>query len=188
MVDPTQSCPELGLEWNHPMPCPKWACTCPPKEKCFACSPELWEWRPPVHRRRGPILDLDEIQVAIARSPSAPSLHTPCLLQDVTTLVAEVGVKGCPMEVVDAWKIVSDRVLLRAKSLGHEWVTRVEPKKFAGPVLGRWVGGVYPDDSVAVVWWTDYFLDHRLPSHAYEDLVGEDCSTWQKVTDELSDG
>lgn len=131
------------------------------------------------------ILSVDEVQVAIARSPSAPSLHTPSLLHDVGALVAEIKAKGCDTTAVDAWPGVKTRVMLRANVLGHEWSYTEEPAHPTGPALGSWVGDVYPDDSVAVVWWTDQFIDYRFRDHSYETLVGQTCSTWDRVAGEL---
>lgn len=133
------------------------------------------------------ILTMDEVQVALARSPSAPSLHTPTLLKDVRTLVTEVKVKACEVTVVDSWPIVKERVLLRANLLGHEWVYAKNPERVTGAALGSWVGKVYPDDSVAVVWWTDEFIDHQFTDHSYENLLGRNCSTWERVATELDE-
>lgn len=181
----SNSCPGLGGEWPDSMPCPRFLCTCPPADTCPKCTPSLWTWKPSLRSKSQAILSVDEVQVAIARSPSAPTLHTPTLLQDVRSLMAELDAKGCDVEIVDSWHVVKNRIMLRATVLGHEWADVKNPPKATGTALGLWVGEVHPDDSVAVVWWTDEFIDYRFKDHSYDNLIGRNCSTWERVALDL---
>lgn len=170
----SKSCSDIGDVWPGDIPPPRWTCTCPPAKKCFQCNPTLWEWKSVVLVRRGALLTLEEREKSLSHASSEPAFHRINLLEEVAIVIE--GPKNMKL-----WSRVEDLVNARAVQLYRIWHD-LEDKLS----LAEWVGEHFACDSVAVVWWTDVFFDQKYDSHAFDDLVGQDCSLWDALQSNLS--
>lgn len=161
--------------WPDNMPRPKFVCSCPPWEKCLHHNKSLW--KPASRRRRPGLLSLEEKKIALTHAVSEPLVRQPSLLDEVSVVVKDVLMGGD----IESHIHVEDRLNERATELARMWNSSDDDLS-----LAKWVGVNFPDDSVAVVWWTDILFDQCLESHAYEDLLGQSCTTWMAMEEEVN--
>lgn len=156
------------------MQAPRFLCTCPPTEECHLCTPSLWIWKPTNRIRRGALLTQLEIEQALYYVHSEPLLRqdTRSLLQKVEEVLTDDTDLSVKLDI-------EDELSTRAIEIHEEWLA----EKSTTP-LAKWAGEKYPDDAVAVVWWSDDLFDHVHNTHDYRNLLGQDCSTWKILSNQ----
>lgn len=169
----SKSCSDISVDWPSDMPPPVWSCTCPPTETCHKCTPSLWTWKSTPRIRRTPLLVLQEREKSLNHASSEPSFRRINLLEEVTTVIE--GPKSAKL-----WTRAENLINTRAIQLYRIW-NDLEDRLS----LAEWAGEHFPSDSVAIVWWTDKFFDKKYESHAFDDLVGQDCSLWTVLEDNI---